>query len=170
MGSTTRRTTDSATHLAAGQHYAPGTVGSATHMAALRRAVGSCAALIRRVRPDQLLHHHVDGPLGRRTDDADIYQRTSRPCATGAASQLLCARGTDSVSWSLHRQLGPRHPHAPASTCSHSWLRTRQEREERRGLTHDGTGGRRLLQAQPGRAGTWMRAFWKSGVTFVLDL
>ena len=108
------------------------------------------------------------GPSGRRTDDADTYQWTSRPRASGAYSRSEPTAVRPGIRLgrleSTHRwtgQPGPRYPLAPARDRSHR-LGTRPAQEEWRGPSRDGMGRRRRLQqAEPGRAGTKMWRYRK---------
>ena len=141
-----------------GPYYAPGRramlrVGPPGR--ATRRAAGPHHA------PDQLQRHRAAGPSDQRTDDANTYQWTSTAGFMYRTLGVLGLRsgvGLGLLESTTHRwtgQLGPRRPPAPARTCSHTWLGTSSRgREEQRGPTRGGTGGRRRLQeAEPGRAG-----------------
>ena len=101
----------------------------------------------------------------RRTDDADTYQWTSRPRASGACSRSEPTAVRPGIGLgrleSIHRwtgQPGPHYPLAPARDRSHR-LGTRPAQEEWRGPRMGRR--RRLQQAEPGRAGTKMWRYRK---------
>jgi hypothetical protein len=153
-----------------GPRYAPdrratprvGPPGSAT-----RRAAGPRCAPGRgpRCTPDQLQRLRAAGPSDQRTDDADTYQWTSRTRAPGVYSRIhvpyagTTLGGRTRPCWSLLHTAGQDnsgrvirlHLLGPAAILGSG---PEQGREEQRGPTRGGTGGRRRLRrAEPGRAG-----------------
>ncbi len=100
--------------------------------------VGPCYTLVRwpRCMTDQLLRNSSAGLLGRKTDDMNTYERTSRPSTPGAYSlseptAVLLGIGlsrlkiTHCAGQNNSARLGKCRPPAPASACSHTWLRPR---------------------------------------------
>ena len=115
--------------------------------------------------PDQLQRHPAAGPSDQRTDDADTYQWTSRTRAPGVYSRIhvpyavTTLGGRTRPCWSLLHTAGQDnsgrvirlHLLGPAAILGSG---PEQGREEQRGPTRGGTGGRRRLRrAEPGRAG-----------------
>ena len=145
-----------------GPHYASGRraalrVGPPGRAA--RRAAGP------RSTQDQLQRHSAAGPSDQRTDDADTYQWTSRTRAPGVYSRIhvpyagTTLGGRTRPCWSLLHTAGQDnsgrvirlHLLGPAAILGSG---PEQGREEQRGPTRGGTGGRRRLRrAEPGRAG-----------------
>ena len=134
---------------------------------ATRRAAGQCYAPGRGPRrtPDQLQRLRAAGPSDQRTDDADTYQWTSRTRAPGVYSRIhvpyagTTLGGRTRPCWSLLHTAGQDnsgrvirlHLLGPAAILGSG---PEQGREEQRGPTRGGTGGRRRLRrAEPGRAG-----------------
>ena len=114
---------------------------------------------------DQPQRHRAAGPLDQRTDDADTYQWTSRTRAPGVYSRIhvpyagTTLGGRTRPCWSLLHTAGQDnsgrvirlHLLGPAAILGSG---PEQGREEQRGPTRGGTGGRRRLRrAEPGRAG-----------------
>ena len=118
-----------------------------------------------RCTPDQLQRLRAAGPSDQRTDDADTYQWTSRTRAPGVYSRIhvpyagTTLGGRTRPCWSLLHTAGQDnsgrvirlHLLGPAAILGSG---PEQGREEQRGPTRGGTGGRRRLRrAEPGRAG-----------------
>ena len=114
---------------------------------------------------DQLQRLRAAGPSDQRTDDADTYQWTSRTRAPGVYSRIhvpyagTTLGGRTRPCWSLLHTAGQDnsgrvirlHLLGPAAILGSG---PEQGREEQRGPTRGGTGGRRRLRrAEPGRAG-----------------
>ena len=125
-----------ATRRAAGPRHAPGR--------------GPCRT------PDQLQRHRAAGPSDNRTDDANTYHWTSRTHAPGVYSRIYVpyagyARGSDSVCWSLMHTTGQDNSGRVIRLhlLGHAAILgsgPKQGREEQRGSTRGGTGGRQRLQ------------------------
>jgi hypothetical protein len=96
----------------------------ATRRAALRTGHRAAGRAARRT------DYRVTAPLDLRTNGRRTPKHTNGhrgpASALGVYSRIVrwdYARGSDSVYWGTHRstgQLGPRHPPAPARTCSHT--------------------------------------------------
>ena len=106
--------------------------------------------------PDQLQRHRAAGPSDQRTDDADTYQWTSRTRAPGVYSRIhvpyagTTLGGRTWPCWSLLHTAGQDNSgrvirlHLPGPAILGSG--PEQGREEQRGPTRGGTGGRRRLR------------------------